>query len=64
MTLARQLTTWGHDVTAAEDGRRALDQFTAGEFDIVITDWRCRASGLELVRRMREVKRPSHYVIL
>jgi sigma-B regulation protein RsbU (phosphoserine phosphatase) len=66
MTLTRQLTTWGHEVTAVEDGQQALDQFTAGEFDIVITDWEMpRLSGLELVRRMREVKRAIYtYVIL
>ena len=66
MTLTRQLTTWGHQVTAAEDGQQALEHFTAGEFDIVITDWEMpRLSGLELVRRMRGAKRAIYtYVIL
>jgi sigma-B regulation protein RsbU (phosphoserine phosphatase) len=54
MTLARQLQSWGHDVTAAEDGEQAWERFGAAEFDIVITDWEMpRLSGVELVRRIR-----------
>ena len=66
MTLARQLQGWGHEVTATEDGEQAWERFTAGEFDIVITDWEMpRLSGVELVRRLREQKRAAYtYVIL
>jgi phosphoserine phosphatase RsbU/P len=72
MTLARQLTSWGHEVTAAEDGQQAWERLSApdaAEFDIVITDWEMpRVSGVELVRRIREEPRRSAatytYVIL
>src|SRR5437773_2469832 len=66
MTLARQLQSWGHDVTAAEDGQDACDKFAAGEFDIVITDWEMpRLSGVELVQRIRECTRAVYtYVII
>jgi sigma-B regulation protein RsbU (phosphoserine phosphatase) len=66
MTLARQLQSWGHEVTAAEDGQEALEKFTGAEFDIVITDWEMpRMSGLELVGRIREVQRAIYtYVII
>jgi sigma-B regulation protein RsbU (phosphoserine phosphatase) len=67
MTLARQLQSWGHEVTAAEDGQQAWEQFDgAAEFDIVITDWEMpRVSGVELVRRIRRATRAVYtYVII
>ena len=39
MTLARQLQSWGHEVVAAEDGQIAWEKFSAGVFDIILTDW-------------------------
>jgi sigma-B regulation protein RsbU (phosphoserine phosphatase) len=66
-TLARQLRSWGHEVTAAEDGQQAWD-YLAGdaEFDVVITDWEMpRMSGVELVGRFRRTTRASYtYCIL
>lgn len=66
MTLCRQLQTWGHEVTAAEDGQQAFEKFAAAEFDIVITDWEMpRMSGVELVTRIREAPRPIYtYIII
>src|SRR5688572_17620139 len=66
LTLCRQLQSWGHEVSAAEDGQQALEQFSAGEFDIVITDWEMpRMSGVELVARIREKPRQIYtYVII
>src|SRR5688572_99283 len=66
MTLVRQLQNWGHHVTAAEDGQDAWEQFAAGEFDIVITDWEMpRLSGPEVVARIRaEPKSVYTYVII
>ena len=66
LTLARQLQSWGHEVTAAEDGQQAWEHLGAGEFDLVITDWEMpRLSGLELVRRIREAPVGAYtYVIL
>jgi sigma-B regulation protein RsbU (phosphoserine phosphatase) len=66
-TLARQLQSWGHEVTAAEDGQQAWELLGAGgEYDIVITDWEMpRMSGVELVRRIRETPGSAYtYVIL
>jgi sigma-B regulation protein RsbU (phosphoserine phosphatase) len=65
-TLARQLQSWGHEVTAAEDGQQAWERLGAAEFDIVITDWEMpRLSGLELVRRIREAPAGAYtYVII
>ena len=66
MTLCRQLQSWGHVVTAAEDGLDAFDKFSAGEFDIIITDWEMpRMSGVELVEQIRKAHRPIYtYVII
>ena len=67
-SLARQLQAWGHDVTAAEDGQQAWEQFEGGAaaFDIVITDWEMpRLSGVEFVRRIRGAARDVYtYVII
>jgi sigma-B regulation protein RsbU (phosphoserine phosphatase) len=66
MTLQRQLQNWGHEVVACEDGQLAWDQFSVGEFDVVITDWDMpRVSGVELVGLMREIPRESYtYIII
>jgi sigma-B regulation protein RsbU (phosphoserine phosphatase) len=64
MTLCRQLTSWGHQVIAAEDGQQAWELLGAAdaEFDIVITDWEMpRLSGVELVRHIRQDARRSAY---
>jgi phosphoserine phosphatase RsbU/P len=65
-SLARQLESWGHKVTAAEDGQAALDAYSAAEFDIVITDWEMpRLSGVELIRQIRQIERSEYvYVIM
>ena len=55
ISLHRQLESWGHKVIATDDGEQAWEQYRAGGFDIVITDWEMpRLSGLELIRRIRE----------
>ena len=62
-SLARQLTSWGHEVVAADDGQQAWEHYSRTDaiapapapFDLVITDWEMpRLSGVELVRRIRE----------
>jgi phosphoserine phosphatase RsbU/P len=64
--LERQLRSWGHEVTAAEDGEQAWQAFEAGAFDIVLTDWEMPTlSGVELVKRIRASARPLYtYVII
>jgi DNA-binding response OmpR family regulator len=52
--LTTSLARLGHDVTPAEDGRKAWELFQAGEFEVVITDWMMPdVDGLELCRRIR-----------
>jgi len=64
--LQRQLQSWGHTVTAAEDGQQAWEFFQSNNFDLVITDWEMpRLSGLAFVRKIREAPKESYsYVIL
>jgi len=65
-TLSRQLVSWGHNVTSAEDGQQAWELFGTDEFDIIITDWEMpRLSGPELVARVRQAPRAIYtYVII
>lgn len=66
LSLGRQLETWGHSVTGAEDGQAAWDAFVSGPFDVVITDWEMpRLSGVELIRRIRSRAGANYvYVVL
>lgn len=66
MTLVRQLESWGHTVTATEDGELAWSAFQSADVDLVVTDWEMpRLSGLELITRIRATPRPGYvYVIM
>lgn len=49
------LTSAGHDVTLAESGEQALDLFSPGAFDLVLTDLMMPGmSGLDLLGRVLE----------
>jgi phosphoserine phosphatase RsbU/P len=65
-SLARQLGSWDHQVTLAEDGAAAWEIYQSAQFDLVITDWEMpRMSGIELVRRIRQANRPEYdYIIM
>lgn len=65
-SLTRQLESWGHAVVAVEDGEKAWEQYQAGGFDIVVTDWEMpRLTGVELIQRIRESSGATYvYVIL
>ena len=65
-SLERQLTRWGHNVTAASDGREAWEAFQANEFDIVVCDWEMpELTGVELINRIRSAQgRPFVYIIM
>ena len=53
--LERALTLAGHQVTAATDGRNALQILEGGTFDLVITDIVMpEMEGLELIRQIRK----------
>ncbi len=63
--LARFLEKWGHEVTAVENGREALELFRERPVDLVISDWMMPAmDGPELVRHVRSSSGPFVYVIL
>jgi two-component system NtrC family sensor kinase len=66
LLLRSHVAGWGHEVTVAEDGARAWELFTAGEFPIVISDWLMPdVDGLELLRRVRAAPRPAYvYFVL
>lgn len=64
--LQFQLEQWGHTVVSVSDGRQAWDFLQTEDCQLVITDWEMPGmSGIELIRRIREVDRASYvYVIL
>jgi len=46
----------GHRITTASEGEEALQQFSPGKFDLLITDYKMpRMNGLELIRKVREL---------
>lgn len=50
------LSKKGHDVEMAEDGRRAVDIFRAGAFDLVLLDMHMpQMNGLEVAREIRRL---------
>lgn len=64
-SLARQLQSWGHTVTAAEDGAGAWQLFRSAEFDLVLTDWEMPGlSGLELIQHIRAAGASFVYIIM
>jgi DNA-binding response OmpR family regulator len=68
---SRELLTWileklGHEVLAAEDGKRAWEAYRRGRFRLVISDLLMpEMDGLELCRRIRSAKQSRYtYIIL
>jgi len=46
----------GHRITTASEGAEALEHFSRGKFDLLITDYKMpRMNGLELIRKVREL---------
>ncbi len=63
-TLAGYLESCGHQVEVAESARQALEHLAAGEFELVLTDYRmAETSGLELLEQIRR-RFPELLVIL
>jgi NtrC-family two-component system response regulator AlgB len=64
-SLTHFLSGCGHEVTAAESSREALELLSEGiEFDLVLSDWRmAEMNGLELLRAIKE-KYPDVVVVL
>ncbi|MCX5854664.1 MAG: sigma-54 dependent transcriptional regulator [Deltaproteobacteria bacterium] len=62
--LAELLTQSGYSVTAAENGRVAMDALTEDKYDLIITDLRMpRVDGLELLKFTKEMN-PENVVIM
>lgn len=62
--LREMLTLEGHEVTEATNGAEALTRLRDASFDLVLTDVRMpNLSGMELLRRVREVS-PSTEVVV
>ena len=52
--LARTLSQWGHEVSAACDGQEAWEMLQAEGMHFVITDWMMpRMNGIELCKQIR-----------
>ena len=64
--LSEALIGAGYEVSAARDGREALEILRTGVFRLVISDWEMpEMNGLELCRRIRERHFSSYvYIIL
>jgi CheY-like chemotaxis protein len=56
-TIKLLLEREGHEVVLAEDGRRGLDQFRAGQFDLLIVDiFMPGMDGLETIRSIHRIQ--------
>lgn len=66
LMLQRDLTKLGYEVSVAENGRAAWDQFVARRFAMVVTDWVMpELNGLDLIRRIRASGGDAYtYIIL
>jgi DNA-binding response OmpR family regulator len=63
-TIRMALTVDGHTVEIAQDGAQALSMFSAGEYDLVITDFKMpMMDGLELAEAVKKLS-PQKPVIL
>jgi two-component system NtrC family response regulator len=56
------LVKQGYEVTAAEDGQKALEKFKSGTFDLVLTDF--RMPGMDGIQLLREVRRLQPQVLV
>lgn len=55
----------GHHVTTASTAQDALQLFTDGNFDLVITDYKMpEMDGIELIRRIRAIQPATRIILL
>ena len=55
----------GHEVHEAEDGRRAMEQFTNQAFDVIVLDLMLPfIDGLEICKKIREVDQQTKIIIV
>lgn len=64
-SLSQFLTKLGHTICCAGDGMEGLREFHSNQFDLIITDIRMPSlSGLELIRRIKEIERSPVDIII
>ena len=55
----------GYQITTAQSGEEALVLFSAGQFDVVVTDHKMpRMDGCELIRRIKLARPATHIILL
>ena len=66
LRIAKFLKKWKHRVSAAPDGGKAFEMFSADDQDIVITDWEMpEMNGPELIKAIRANPfKPYVYIIM
>lgn len=63
--LEFQLQEAGFEVVSAENGARALEFFSAADFNCVITDWRMpQMSGLEFIQRAVAIRSETPIIVI
>jgi sigma-B regulation protein RsbU (phosphoserine phosphatase) len=63
--LARRLRSLGHEVTMAENGRRALDLLSGSEFDLVLLDIMMpELDGYQVLERIRRDEALRHVPVI
>jgi len=65
--LDKTVSKWGHNVSRAENGRQAIEQVSAGQIDIIISDWLMPAmNGLELCQQVRsmDLNRYIYFILI
>jgi DNA-binding NtrC family response regulator len=56
LALSESLESCGYDITAAENGREALELFKKAKFDLVVTDMKMPGmTGIEVLRGVKEL---------
>jgi len=64
LALSESLESCGYDVNAAENGNQAIDLFTKGNFDLVVTDMKMPGmTGIEVLQGVKKMS-PDIPVIL
>jgi CheY-like chemotaxis protein len=65
MTIKLLLEREGHEVVLAEDGRKGIEQFQTGGFDLLIVDiFMPGMDGLETIRTIHQLKPETPIIVI